>query len=138
MTNAEAHAAIMAVMKQAQLAHTSYPIVIESANNGVIDYAAQVNPFLRTEIRLLAAEQLTLGDRPIVRQWGQIWITAVVKAGQGTLSAKSLLDFMRPYYENRQIGPIVCKTMGSSTGKDVKGLWHEPAIVNFYYDTINQ
>lgn len=133
MSQIQAATAITAVIAQIIADHTTYPLVVEQQNMTVVDQALQTNPYLRVDIRMLAADQLDLADRPRAEQWGQIWLTATCKSGTGTAAVKSLLDFVIPYFDCKRLGIVQCKAVTGSGGKEVKGLWVEPAIVNFYY-----
>jgi hypothetical protein len=134
MNSVAVHTAIMTVVNQIVLDHAAlYPLVVEVNNKATVDQVDQTSPYLKVEIRLLGGDQLDLADHPKVEQWGQIWLTAICSEGDGTLKAKALLDFITPYFELKYLGGITCRAVTSATGKAVKGLWHEPAIVNFYY-----
>lgn len=124
---------ITAVITQIIADHSEYPLVVEQQNKTVVDQAGQDNPYLRVEIRFLSADQLDLADRPRVEKWGQIHLIAVTKPGSGTSRAKALLDFVATRFELKRVGIVNCLAVSGSTGKEVKGLWCEPSIVNFYY-----
>ena len=124
---------ITAALQQVIAAHTEYPLVIEQQNKTVVDQATQDDPYLRIEIRHLAADQMDLSPRPRVEKWGQIHLIAVCKPGAGTARVKALLDFATPYFELKRVGIVQCQAVHGTTGKLINGLWCEPAIVNFYY-----
>lgn len=133
MSRVQANRDITAVIKQIVAAHTAYPLNVEQKNRSTIDQATQVKPYLKVEVKLLASDQIDLADKPWIQQWGQIWLSAVCKCGEGTVEAEALLDFVTPYFELNNVGIIRCQSVTAVTGKEIKGLWHEPAIVNFYY-----
>lgn len=133
MSRVQANLDITAVIKQIVTAHTLYPLAVEQKNRSTVDQVSQVKPYLKVQIKMLSSRQLDLGDRPWVEQWGQIWLTAICKPGEGTVEAETLLDFITPYFELKKIGIVQCRSVTAVDGKEIKGLWHEPAIVNFYY-----
>lgn len=133
MSRVQVNQDITAVIKQIVADHTLYPLQVEQDNRTTVDQATQVKPYLKVEVKLLASAQIDLADKPWIQQWGQIWLSAVCKCGEGTAETKALLDFITPYFELNNVGIIRCQSVTAVTGKDVKGLWHEPAIVNFYY-----
>lgn len=133
-TQTQASIDITAVIKQIIAAHTAYPLAVEQQNMGTVDQATQVDPYLKVEIRFLGADQIELGEKnQLVQQWGQVWLTAICKPGAGTAQVKALLDFVTPYFDCKRVGVVQCRAVTAADGKEVKGLWREPAIVNFYY-----
>lgn len=132
MSQTAAAIAITAVIKQIIADHTAYVLNVEQDNRAVIDVTTQNNPWLKVEIRMGQADQLDLADHPRVEQWGQIWLTAKCKPGTGGAGTKALIDFVTPYFELKQLGPVVCKAVAAVGGAEVKGVWGERAIVNFY------
>ena len=133
MSQVQAATDITAVIAQIIADHTDYTLVVEQQNRTVVDQNLQVNPYLRVDVKLLSAAQLDLADRPRVEQWGQIWLPAVCKPGTGTAAVKTLLEFVTPYFDCKRLGIVQCQAVTGSGGKEVKGLWVEPVIVNFYY-----
>jgi hypothetical protein len=134
MSQAQAYKDIMAAVQSAVDAHTAYPLAVESDNRNAIDQATQNDPYLKVEIVFLDGDQIELGETNVLmEQWGQVWLCAVCKDGTGALRSLELLDFMRPYFERKRLGTVTCRAVTSVKPKEVKGLWHTPAIVNFYY-----
>lgn len=133
-TQIQASIDIITVVKQIIASHTLYPLVVEQENKATVDQASQSNPYLKVEIRFMSADQVELSEQhQLVEQWGQLWLTAVCKPGAGTAGVKALLDFVTPYFDCKHFGIIRCRAVAAVAGKDVKGLWHAPAIVNFCY-----
>lgn len=135
MSQVQVATAITAVIEQIIADHTAYPLVVEQQNRSTVDQATQSDPYLKVEVRFLSADQMDLADKPWIEKWGQIWLTATCKSGEGTAAVKTLLDFVTPYFELKKIGIVQCRAVTAAAGKELKGLWHEPAIVNFYYHT---
>lgn len=125
---------ITAVIAQIISDHSDYPLVVEEENRETVDLARQKDPYLKVEIKFLAAAQIDLGNQQTWKeQWGQIWITAMCKPGQGTARVKALIDFVTPYFDARQIGIVMCGAVASASGKEVNGMWRQPALVTFRY-----
>lgn len=136
MNSAEAYAEIMAVVQQLAAQHTDYLLGVEVDNRSTVDQVTQDKPYLKIEIVEVASPdggQLDLSDNPIVEQWGQIWLSAVCKEGTGTLEARKLRDFVVPYFDMQFLAGVRCRAVTLAAGKTVNGLYHCPAIVNFYY-----
>lgn len=133
MSRVQATKDIAAALQLAIDEHSAYPLEVDMPNFSTISDAMQKDPYLKVEIKFMGAEQKDLGDHPIVEQWGQIWITAVEKCGDGSLRAEALLDFITPYFELRRLGIVQCRSVSAVSPKDINGLWNVPAIVNFHY-----
>ncbi len=134
MSQVQAKLDIRTVLEQIVTDHTAYPIVVEIDNRTLVNQATQVKPYLKAEIKFMGSDQLDLGNASQnVEQWGQIWLTVVSKGGQGTADATALIDFITPYFDLRRFSLVQCRSVTSVGGKEMKGLWHQPLIVNFYY-----
>lgn len=133
MTETELHQTVMAVITQIQADHTDYPLKVEADNRDVIDQALQTDPYLQVSIVPMLGEQVSLGPKPVVKQSGQILISAVVKAGAGTADVKALLDFVLPYFSTKSLGTLQCHAAYPVGGKPAAGWWHQLAIVPFFY-----
>lgn len=133
MSRKQAITDIMTALQLAVDEHAAYPLEVDGPNFCTVGDADQDRPYLKVEIKFMGAEQKDLGDHPTIEQWGQVWITAVDKRGKGWADASELLDFITPYLELRRLGTVQCRSVSAVSGKEVNGLWHEPAIVNFYY-----
>lgn len=133
-TQTQASIDITAVIAQIIAEHTAYPLVVEQDNLGTVDEVTQTNPYLKVEIVFLGVDQKELSfEHQLVEQWGQIWLTAICKPGGGTAAVKALLDFVTPYFDNKRMGVVRCRPVAAIKGKEVKGLWRQPALVTFSY-----
>ena len=136
MSQTQASIDIAAVIKRMIADHTSYPLIVEQDNRKVVDSTGQVNPWLKVQVKFMGAGQIDLGNtHQTVQQWGQVWLVATCLPGDGTAAVKALLDFVRPYFNVKQLGvaKLTFNAVSGGAGKEVKGLWVEPAIVDFYY-----
>jgi hypothetical protein len=124
---------IYAVMQLMTDEHEDYPLEVEMANFSSVDKTQQEKPYLKVEVNFMQAEQANLGVNPLVKQWGQIWVTAIERSGRGWLESSVLLEFVRPYLELRKLGIITCLSVQSLKPREVNEEWHCPIIVNFYY-----
>lgn len=133
MSQALAYDNIMAVLDQVVADHSAYPLVVEVENRNAVDQASQADPYLKVEIKFMGGGQLDLADHPHVEQWGQLWLSAVCKDGDGTLASIRLLDFIAPYFQFKNLGLVQCRAVLRASGKSNGGLYRLPALVNFYY-----
>lgn len=131
--SAAARQAIRTVLDQIRADWAAYPLVIETDNRKIVDQATQEKPYLQVEIDFMGGGQADLGARPTVRQDGQIEIHIVDKAGNGTAEIDALVDFIVPYFDMKNLGIVRTQAVERYRGKDVKGWWHEPLLINFYF-----
>ena len=133
MSLATTRATLMAVVEQIVTDWTSYALKVEAPNRTAIDQVAQVDPYLRVDLDfLLGGGQDDMSDNPMVKQVGQLVITAVSKAGNGTAQSLELLDFVAPYFSVRTLGNVQMHAAEAQRGKEIKGWWHQPLLINFY------
>jgi hypothetical protein len=133
MSEVTARQNIMTVIQQIVTDWTAYTLAVDSENRDLIDQATQVNPYLEIEIDFLGATQADLGDRPFVRQVGQVVIDVVAKAGSGTAAASALRDFILPRFDLKVLGIVHCHEAELHRSKTIKDWDHFPILVNFWY-----
>lgn len=135
MSRIQAEVALKTRLQEAIDAHTDYPIEYELANYEALDPAGRELPYLKVAIKMLGgAEQKDLGLTDVtVEQWGQLQLSAVVPCGTGTRAAVDLMDFLVPFFDLKKIGIVQCRAVAALEPREVDGLWHERAIVPFYY-----
>lgn len=136
MTLTEANAAIMTVVAQLVQDHTAYPLVVETDNRDVVDLALQGQPYLQVTIDFMGADQLDLGEKPRVKQHGQLLLCAVAKGGTGKAETLALLDFVMPYFDMANLGGVEFHAMEAAGAKEMKGLWRAATLGNFYFTRI--
>lgn len=112
-------------------------LVVEMDNRKMVDQATQEDPYVQVEIRFLSAEQADMADNPFIRTDGQILLSVVAKENSGTTKANELIDFVRPYFELKKIGPVQCKAVEDYPGKPKLGWYYSPSIVNFWYHRLS-
>lgn len=137
MSQSQARADIMAVVDQIRQDFPDYALQVETDNRTLADQADQAGPYLKVEIDFLDGAQLDLADRPLVRQYGQLVIYAVDKEGNGSDAALRLLDFARPYFSLKRCGIVNFHAMVGTKAKKVNGLFHAPALADFWYDELS-
>lgn len=133
MSQAQVYDEIMQVLQQAAADHTTYALTIETGNRSVVDQSTQVDPYLKAEIKFLTGDQLDLGTAPKTEQWGQIWLSACCKEGDGELELMKLLDFLAPYFAYKSLGLTQCRAVVRVQPKTINGVYRLPALVNFFY-----
>lgn len=133
MSMTQAMDEILAVVEQIVADHTSYLLEVDSGLGGV-ELVNRTTPYLKLQVKFLPADQVELGA-PTVKQWGQIWMQIAVKEGDGWKAALELIDFVRPYFNCKRLGAVLCLAAGSMPMKEKDGFECWPIIVNFYYHT---
>jgi hypothetical protein len=133
----DADASIRAVLKQIQDDWTDYPLVIQIDNRIVVDQGGQTEPYLDVQIEPLGGGQADMADRPLVEQYGQILLAAVVRCGAGTTDAKKLLDFVLPYFDMKDIGTVRCHAAVAVKPREEKGQYYAPGMVNYWYHRVS-
>lgn len=136
MTLTEANAAIMTTVVQLVQDHAAYPLVIETDNRDVVDLALQEQPYLQVTVDFMGADQISLGEKPRVKQHGQLLLCAVAKGGTGKAASLALLDFVMPYFDMESMGGVEFHAAEAAGAKEIKGLWRATALVNFYFTRI--
>lgn len=115
----------------------AYPLVIETDNRTTIDQATQTKPYLKVIVEFMGGGQADMADRPRVRQDGQIEVHIVDKCGNGTAEIDALADFILPYLDMKNLGIVHTHAVERYKGKDVKGWWHEPLLINFWFHRVS-
>src|ERR1700741_4402610 len=123
----------MTVVEQIVPDFTAYPLVVEADNRVAVDQSKQVNPYLKVEIDDLAGGQADIGNHPLVEERGQLILYACIKAGNGPLLARQLLDFIIPYFDCKIINSIQCQGAYVARKQEVAGWTYLPVIFNYYY-----
>lgn len=137
MSTAQASRDIRAVVNQIRADFTDYPLVVEINNRSEVDQATQQDPYLIVEIDYLpGGGQLDLAERPTVRQVGQLCLYAVVRKDAGEDAARALLEFVVPYFELQTRGAVRFHAAQAIRGREVKGWWYVPALLDFWYDRL--
>jgi len=114
---------------------SDYPLVVEIDNRKTVDQATQDKPYLKLEIDTLpGGGQLDIGKQVTVRQFGQLCLYAVDRAGNGTARAAALLDFAVPYLSRKVCGGVHFHAGQATRGKDIGGWWHQPCVLDFWSD----
>lgn len=128
---------VATVIQAIVTAWTDYALVVEMDNHSAVDQSVQEKPYLQVEIRHMSADQADMSDNPFIDYRGQILLSVVAKAGTGTTDSNKLLDFIRPYFNIKDIGIIHCKAFEDYPAKSVNGWYYSPAIVNFWYHKLS-
>lgn len=133
MSDVQATQAILEALQRAYDEHTEYELQIDAPGFCNVDRAMQEHPYLKVEIKFLTADQADLGTSPTVKQWGQVWVSAVQLEGRGWLEPTKLIEHVRQYVELKRLGIVTTLAAGALPPKTVKGEEHRAMIVNFYY-----
>lgn len=133
MTYTAARTDIATVVQSIITDWTAYSLVVETDNRDNVDYPTQENPFLQVDTLYFGGEQLEIGKGGMSREWGQIILSAVTKSGTGVLASNTLLDFVVPYFYNKDFSSIRVQQAQRQADKPVKGWYYCPVLFNFYF-----
>lgn len=111
---------------------TDYTLAIQ-ADNRLIDFGSQTNPFLRVDTVFLSAEQLDIGISPHTQQYSQLLLSAACKEGTGVLLTNKLLDYAIPFFHNQEFGVVRFKVAQRQKDKPLNGWNYSPVLFNFTY-----
>lgn len=137
MTIEAARVEIATIAAAAALAHTSYTLNIEDDNHTLTDQVRQSSPYLQLQVKYLSGRQMDMADKPIVGQFGQVLLAAVVKAGAGSKAANDLMDFMVPYFELKKLNLITLKEFQPGPTSTISGWYYVTGFLNFEYYRIS-
>jgi hypothetical protein len=101
MSLAQQEKDIRTEIERAKAAWTAYTLKIEYDNRDSVDLAALTDPYLMVDIVWGDAQQMDIGQRPLVSDYGSIIVAAGCKVGAGKAPLLALLDFFRPYLQLR-------------------------------------
>lgn len=115
-----------------------YPLIVEYANENVVNTALQVNPYLKVSITYQGGQQIDLGDSPGHRLMGTVIIEACVKAGRGTKEANKLLQHFYPAIHMKDTIPPLRTLAARFASKPAysDGWATEAALIPFWADSL--
>lgn len=113
-------------------AHSGTAVRVEMSNRETVSQGDSA-AYLKISIAPMPGGQATLGENPVIRQDGQILISAVARAGAGVMPAKELLDFLLPYLSTKDFGLVKTHAAVATQPKTINGEWYENAVVPYYY-----
>lgn len=135
MTLDDARAAVAARLATAMTA--SYALVpVQYENLTQVDLAAQTKPFVSMEIIFNDGEQKSMGDKPVGRFSGAVWLGVWCKEGSGTKTALTLLSFLIQTFRAVSFGGVVCHMPVPVPAQTKLGWFVEAIRVPFYFDDI--
>lgn len=113
---------------------TEYSLAVEFDNREVINLSTQEDPYLLAQIKLIDGEQASLGDDPLHRIYGQLYLAARVKKSHGVAVANRLLSHFYPSLQNKQFGTVRVQMATFAPEKDALGWVTYPLILPFWSD----
>ncbi len=129
---------VMTVMTAIQSAWSTYALKIEAEDRDTIDLATQTDPWIKVQsIKNLKGDQADMSSRPLVRQNGQIVLYVKTREGSGSLIANTLLDFMRPYLEFKNLTLLRTKVFEPQDARIVDGIRYAPVVINYWYHRLS-
>lgn len=127
---------IVTAIEAAKAAWSEFTLQIEYENQGEIDLAPLVTPYLMVDIVYLQGDQLDLGPTPHVMDYGVIVLAVGTKEGSGTAVCNRLLDHLRPYLQLKDnLGAV--RTRAAKIQKPIRkeGFYYIPMVVPFWVVT---
>jgi hypothetical protein len=114
---------------------SAYPSTkIEYENREQIDLAQQTADFVRLELLFTDGEQASIGDNPITRYRGAIYISVAARKGTGTKSAFTKLSVLAKGFDMVQFSSIQTLAPIPMPGGDNKDWYRVSVRVPFYFD----
>lgn len=111
----------------------NYALQIEYDNRETVDLTTLTDPYLMVDIMWQDGQQMDLGVRPLVTDYGHIVLAAGVKEGGGSLALVELLEFLRPYLQLRDdLGPVRTQTAAVQKPVYRGGFYYIPMLVPFW------
>jgi hypothetical protein len=137
MSETAARVALQEVLAQIQEDHVAYPLAIELDNRFTINQETQDKPYLKVMLDFLRADQADMADKPRTRHLGQIVLSIATKHGSGCLEASALRDFVMPYFNLKQLGPMQCQAAERHRSVPLAGWEHFPVLINFWQHEVS-
>ena len=113
---------------------TQYPTIpVVYDNTNTVDLDTVGNVFLRTTFALEDASQASIGDSPMQRVRGHLYISIFSRAGTGTRSGIGYLDYISTLFKFKNLSGV---TVGapSPTFKESHDGWHMQMIgIPFFF-----
>lgn len=125
---------IVTEIERAKEAWGLYPLLVDYDNRPAIDLAQQEDPYLMVDILWGEAQQLDLGQNPLVADYGLIALAAGVKEGRGTVGLLKLLSHFRPYLQLRDDLGVVRTKVGTIGARPLEknGFFYLTLLIPFW------
>ena len=136
-TMEQARVALVTKVEALKTTWSAYPLLIQYDNRESINYATQVNPFLRVSIDYLDGSQIALGPNGGHRMMGVILLEAWVKQGQGSKLGNELLEHFYPtIHMTDTMPPLRTRAAEFKSGNTINGWKAQAAIIGFHHDVL--
>lgn len=133
MSREAARVDITTAIQTAAAAWVTYPVLVDYENRELVDYAAQINPYLAVDIVYYSAEQMDLGTSPFVGVQGQIALAVCVQEGRGTAKANLLMDHFTTALQLKNWSLVRTKVARPQRTVTRKGWYCLVTLVDFWY-----
>jgi hypothetical protein len=133
MSRTAARVDIVTAVQAAATSFAAFPVVVDYDNKNMVDYAAQVKPYLAVDIVYYDGQQMDLGINPLVGAYGQIALAVCVQEGKGVLPSELLMDHFVSNLQLKQWSLV--KTHAAKPQPSVvrKGWYCTVTLINFWY-----
>lgn len=136
-TMEQARVALVTKIEALKTTWSAYPLLIQYDNRESINYATQVNPFLRVSIDYLDGSQIALGPNGGHRMMGVILLEAWSKVGTGSKLANELLEHFYPgISQSDAMPPLRTQASSFKSGNKINGWVAQASLTPFWHDTL--
>lgn len=115
----------------------NYVLQIEYDNRRELDLATLTDPYVMVDVVWHDGQQMDLGSRPLVTDYGSLILASGVKEGGGTFELVRLMEFFRPYLQLRD--DIGVRTHAAALQKQVyrDGFCYQPMLIPFWTTAVS-
>ena len=136
-TMEQARVALVTKIEALKATWVAYPLLVQYDNRDNINYATQVNPFLRVCLDYLDGSQIALGPNGGHRMMGVILLEAWVKQGQGSKLGNDLLEhFYLGVHQTDSLPPLRTRAAEMRSGNKINGWVATAAVIGFHVDVL--
>ena len=128
--------AIVAAVELAKVGCPGGVPIIEYDNRIIVDTQLQSVPFVTVSVIFIDAVQADLNANPIHRIYGNIYLCAATKEGEGSSLALQILTHFYPQLHKKTIGVVRTMMTKIVPTKPHIGWVYHPVLIPFWSDTI--
>lgn len=99
--------------------------------------AASEKAFLNVAIQFNDSDQISMGDKPLIRHTGMAVFSILTPAGAGVIEALTIASWLAQRFEMVSLpSGVQFHTVSVGTAKADGGFWLTPIVVPFMFDRI--
>jgi hypothetical protein len=135
MSRTLARVDIVTAVQAAAASFAAFQVVVDYDNKNLVDYAAQVKPYLAVDIIYYDGQQMDLGAKPLVGAYGQIALAVCTQEGKGVLLSDQLMDHLVANLQLKDWPLVRTQAARPQPSRTVKGWYTTVTFINFWYHT---